>query len=396
MSTTDPPKPLARETFDRGKPAVLERAVTMSQLMHRLRVWIRDPETGRAGRRHPDDPAVMILSGPGLGKSQMLAQLAAEFGIGFVDVRLNSTPLIELMGLQAVNPATGTTSWKRSDLLPPEDDPRGGIFFLDELTTNIPALQTEGYQILREGRIGPHRLPETWFVVAAGNRMNDKGVYYQMPDPLVNRCRFYELVPDFTDWLTWNMARGYMEREVYAYLRVSPDDLYCRPVDVRGVPFATPRSWTFVLRTIHRWTRQCPHDRLQALHDARVDIEGEIGPAMAAKFYAYLQHFRDIPDVEAIMTGKNAVAPPAGHKPDVVYAILGALVAYVPRTKDLTPFLRYVMKLEPTYAVLGVLDALRHRGDTLARLQASPLWTAFAARHKDVIAGMATTRQEGA
>jgi hypothetical protein len=48
MPTIDSAKPLVRETFDRGKPAVLERAVTVSQLMHRLRVWIRDPETGRA------------------------------------------------------------------------------------------------------------------------------------------------------------------------------------------------------------------------------------------------------------------------------------------------------------------------------------------------------------
>ncbi len=385
---SDPATAPARDIFDRGKPAVLERAVTIGQLLQHLRVWLRDPETGKAGRRHPDDPAPMLLSGPGIGKSQMLEQLAREFGIGFIDVRLSSTPLIELMGLQAVNPQTGTTSWKRSDLLPPADDERGGIFFVDELTTNIPALQTEGYQILREGRVGPHKIPASWFILAAGNRMTDKGVFYQMPDPLVNRVRMYELVPDLTDWLSWNLAQGYVEQEVYAYLRANPDDLYCRPLDVRGVPFATPRSWTFVSRTIQRWTRQVAQDRAQALEQARVDIQGEIGPAMATKFSAYLRHFREIPDIPALMAGEIDPPAPAGHKPDVAYAILGALVASVPRYPDLTPFLRYVMKLDPTYAVLGVLDAFRHKGDTKDRLRRSPLWDAFATRHKAAIDGM--------
>ena len=381
----------ARDVFDRGTPTVLEHGVTLGELRRRLRLWMRDPSTGKLGRHHPADPAPIVLSGPGIGKSEMLGDLAREFEGDFVDIRLASTPLIELMGLQSVDHARGRTVWNRSDLLPPADGGRGGILLIDELTTSIPALQTEAYQILRERRVGPHRIPDNWFVIAAGNRINDRGVYYQMPDPLVNRCWFFELVPDLDDWLTWNMAHGHVAPEVHAFLRHAPQELYCRPLESRGAPFATPRSWTFASRTLQRWGACCPTDRANALAEARIEVEGQLGSAMATNFYAYLRFFRELPDIEAIMRGAIDPAPPAEHKADLLYAILGGLVGYVPTVADLTPFLRYLLKLPPSYAVVGVIDALRHRGDVAARLEASPAWDAYATKYHTAITAWRTT-----
>lgn len=376
-----PDKPA--ETFDTGQNQLLTRPITPSQLSEIFSMLLAE------GAPHPADPSIMLWSAPGLGKTSILNQVCHAAGAALFEWRLATLNLLELIGLQYVDKDQGVTKWARTPLVPPPDLEGPCVVFADELTSAPSANQAEAYQVFRERRVGPHRLPPGCFTIAAGNRMSDRGVFYQMPKALVNRFRHYELVPALDDWLGWMLREGLLEPEVHAYLRTNPGRLFMMDLDSKPLPFASPRSWTYACRSIRRWSARHPTKRAQALAAARTDIEGEVGTAAATDFYAYLRYFQHVPDIPALMAGVITPAPPAAHQPDVLWAIISALVAYVPKTADLTPFLRYVTQLPGNYAVWAVLDALRAGGDTKARLMASPLFPSFASRYQDVITSLA-------
>jgi MoxR-like ATPase len=80
--------------------------------------------------------STMIWGSPGIGKSSIVAQIATEHNIDFIDVRLSQLAPTDLRGLPVAE--EGISKW-----YPPEFLPRGGkgILFLDELNMAPPAMQ---------------------------------------------------------------------------------------------------------------------------------------------------------------------------------------------------------------------------------------------------------------
>jgi hypothetical protein len=348
-------------------------------------------------RPHPEDPSVMLWGPPGVGKTSIVEQLVTNLGYGLFEWRLGSMTILDLIGLPFIDKERHLTDWGRTPLVPPADSSASCVLFVDEITTAVPAIQAQAYQVFRERRVGPHKLPSNCFTLAAGNRQSDRGVFYAMPKALVNRFRHYEIVPDVDDWLAWNMQQAHMVPEVHAYLRANPHHLFMMDLDTQPLPFPSPRSWTYACRTIQRYARAYQTDHGQALAAARTDIEGEIGPAAATNFYVFSQHFSQLPDIEALMAGVIDPPLPGPDKPDVMWALVSSLVGSVRRFQDLRPFVRCASKMPSQYAVLAVLDAARQGEDVRQRLQAAqPEWTEFATRHHDAVAAFFASAQRAA
>ncbi len=283
--TETPPQ----ETFDHGQARLLPTPLRPSDLVSRLQMIFAEE------RPHPEDPSVMLWGPPGVGKTSIVEQLVTNLGYGLFEWRLGSMTILDLIGLPFIDKERHLTDWGRTPLVPRADSSASCVLFVDEITTAVPAIQAQAYQVFRERRVGPHKLPSNCFTLAAGNRQSDRGVFYAMPKALVNRFRHYEIVPDVDDWLAWNMQQAHMVPEVHAYLRANPHHLFMMDLDTQPLPFPSPRSWTYACRTIQRYARAYQTDHGQALAAARTDIEGEIGPAAATNFYVFSQHFSQLP-----------------------------------------------------------------------------------------------------
>src|SRR5690606_19509089 len=135
--------------------------------------------------------STMIWGPPGIGKSSIVAQTAARFGLGFIDVRLSQLAPTDLRGLPV--PEDGIARW-----YPPEFLPRDGrgILFLDELNMAPPAIQGMAQQLILDRKVGSYTVPEGWFIWAAGNRKEDRAAVFDMPAPLANRFLHLEVEPD--------------------------------------------------------------------------------------------------------------------------------------------------------------------------------------------------------
>ena len=128
--------------------------------------------------------SVMIWGAPGIGKSSIVAQVAAAHGLPCIDLRLSQLAPADLRGLPVADHEQGVAR-----LLPPEFLPRSGsgILFLDEINLAPPALQVVAKQLVLDRRVGSYTLPEGWLVWAAGNRKEDRAAVFDMPAPLANR-----------------------------------------------------------------------------------------------------------------------------------------------------------------------------------------------------------------
>jgi len=189
------------------------------------------------------EQSFLLLSAPGMGKSEMVYEAAREAGL----------PCRSLLGTQiAPEDVSGIPRivGERSVFCPPRillpEKPEPFCLFLDELPACAPDVQKAFYSLLLERRLGEHALPAGTWVVAAGNRLQDRALVRAMSSALVNRVTILQLRIDVEEWLGWAQRSG-VRAEIRSFIATVPDALM-RPVPADPVPFSTPRAWTLLSR----------------------------------------------------------------------------------------------------------------------------------------------------
>ncbi len=110
-------------------------------------------------------------------------------------------------------------------------------------------MQKALYSLLLERRLGEHALPPGTWVVAAGNRAEDRALVRALSSALVNRVIMLQVRVDVKEWLIWAKAAG-VRGEILSFITFMPEALM-RSVPAVPVPFSTPRSWASLSG---RWT----------------------------------------------------------------------------------------------------------------------------------------------
>lgn len=106
----------------------------------------------------------------GVGKTQVVRQVANEANVGFIHLHLATQEVGDLVGLLRHND-DGTVSHARPEWLPTEGR---GILFLDELNRAHPDVIQACFSLITSKTIHMHKLPEGWSIVAAGNYQTDE------------------------------------------------------------------------------------------------------------------------------------------------------------------------------------------------------------------------------
>src|SRR5690606_7736890 len=215
-----------------------------------LAIMEREFLSARNGQHTP----VMLWGPPGVGKSQMVAQVAARFSVPVIDIRLSQMEPSDLRGIPFR--VGDLVEWAVPAMLPDrERHGPAGILFLDEITSAPPSVSAAAYQLILDRRLGAYQVPEGWAIFAAGNRQGDRGVTYIMPAPLANRFSHYEVEPSLDDWVTWAYGNGIDERLI-AFLRFRPELLFDFDPAHNPVAFPSPRSWEFAHRALQKFGDQ--------------------------------------------------------------------------------------------------------------------------------------------
>ena len=242
----------------------------------------------------------MFLWGPpGIGKSEVVADITAEMGGLMIDLRLGQMDPTDIRGIPFYNKELNKMDWAPPIDLPDEETAAKYpvvVLFMDEMNSAAPAVQAAAYQLVLNRRIGKYFLPDNVVMIAAGNRESDKGVTYRMPTPLANRFVHIEMKPDFATWQEW-AVKNQIHKDVVGYLSFAKQDLYDFDAKSSSRAFATPRSWVFVS---------------ELLEDEDIDdvtatdlISGTVGEGLAVKFQAHRKIAGRLPKPEDVLSGKE-------------------------------------------------------------------------------------------
>lgn len=272
---------------------------------------ILDSEFSSTGAGH--HTPVMIWGPPGVGKSQLVAQVAQEHDVPLLDIRLSQLEPSDLRGIPFR--VDDHVEWAIPRMLP--DVTRhgsSGIMFLDEITSATPAVSAAAYQLILDRCLGEYKVPDGWVIFAAGNRQGDRGVTYSMPTPLANRFTHFDFDVNLDDWVLWAHHHKIDER-IIAFLRFRPELLFDFDPAMDPTAFPTPRSWEFA------------HHALQKFDKGSVILSNAlqacVGNAAGIEVKAFLDNLENLGDVDAIMDGEELPVP---DSIDLQYALASALV----------------------------------------------------------------------
>jgi hypothetical protein len=241
---------------------------------------------------------VFMWGPPGIGKSELVADLTAELGGHMIDLRLGQMEPTDIRGIPFFNKNNEKMDWAPPIDLPDQemaDQYPIIVLFLDEMNSAAPAVQAAGYQLILNRRIGKYALPDNVVIVAAGNRESDKGVTYRMPSPLANRFIHLEIRPDHASWEQWAVNHK-IHKDVVGYIGFAKQDLFDFDPKSPSRSFATPRSWSFVSEFLYD----------EDASDAEITdlVAGTVGEGVAVKFMAHRKVAGQMPKPEDVLSGK--------------------------------------------------------------------------------------------
>lgn len=310
-----------------------------------------------------DIPA-FLWGKPGVGKSQIIRQIAADLGWKVIDFRASTRDPVALMGL----PDTGgdTTRWKVPDEFPQvERDGEHGILFLDELNAAAPSMQAAMFGLVLDRKVGDYTLPKGWRVIAAGNRQADGAAAQRMPTALANRFAHIDVDED-VDTTAEHFNKIGVSPIVTAFLRFRPALLHKMARDDRAFP--SPRSWEQAAKVV-----DLPSPlRSQA-------ITAIVGEGAAAEIEGFIRVYHGLPSLDLVLSD-----PHNTKVPDDVAARF-AISTGLARKVDERTFengMTYIRRIPAReFEILFTTDAVR-RDPKLSHTNTFVQW---ATRNQDVV-----------
>ena len=309
--------------------------------------------------RHP----VFIWGPPGVGKSDVVRQIAEARSVALKDVRALLLDPVDLRGLPFLS-SKGQAAWAIPDFLPTSGE---GILFLDELNSATAMVQAACYQLVLDRKLGDYTLPDGWSIVAAGNRDSDRGVTTRMPTPLRNRFTHLNFEVDTQEWCEW-AVRGLIRPEIIAFVRFRPELL--NAFDREANAFPSPRSWAFVSKIL------AAAPGADEEHDL---IAGTVGDAAATEFSAFLATFRNLPNIDAILM--NPGGEPVPDNAAAQFAVASAL-SHCATDSNFDRVCTYLGRMPTEFNVMSVRDTLLRQ----PAVQHTPAYIKWAVTNHHVMA----------
>ena len=319
-------------------------------------------------------PPLMVWGAPGLGKSSIIRSIAEELGIKFIDVRLAQREPVDVRGLPVPDRENKKVDWMVSGEWPRDGR---GILLFDELTAADRSLQVAAYELILDRRLGDlYKVPDGWYICAAGNRVEDAAVSTTMSSALANRFMHVELGEDVDAWAHWANQHN-IHPSVTGFLRFRPECLFRQSDENLERGWPTPRAWERVSIMMNI----VPADDEELL---RKLVYGLVGNRAGMEFIEFHKLNASFDDVRSMMLNPS-VPVTIPQKVDRKYALCAAMAYYLWRGKDkaeaealLNGFFRICTKLSSDFACMVMIDVMTGCGQLPSKEAASRLFY-----HKD-------------
>ena len=328
-----------------------------------------------------------MISSPGLGKSAILKEIAREWDLKVIDIRLTEYDPTELNGYPFIlNPNDPPEKVKAGHVpmntFPTEHDEipinpetgkpyKGWLIVLDEFPSAALAVQAAAYKITLDRMVGSHRLHKNCIIFTAGNKATDKAIVNRMSTAQQSRMSTLMIRACLNTWLDWaereNATKyGPIDHRVRSFLRWKPELLHDFDPNHADLTFPCPRTWHFTsnLSLGNKWEK-IEYAKLPLL-------AGTVGHGASRQFYSFTEIFNDLPTIKEIIA-----APIMVHLRDEisVYHAAAGLVGHHINTDNAKPLFQFLSRLPADLQTVTLRNALR-RDDHLRAVPELMQWAA--------------------
>lgn len=300
---------------------------------------------------------VELVSGPGIGKSEMVKQFCVEMGkelgkpFACKPLFLTTIEQPDVRGFVfPAKTASGKPVAAFTDAVwvPQPGEPDAGVLFLDELGQADHDVVKPAAELLLNGAVGDSRLPITYMVIGASNRTSDRSGVQRALAFIENRRILIEITAELDPWVEWAESKG-VAWQAIAFAKHSPSDIFSDTVPDKPGPFPTPRSFYKASTMV---THGLPSELLPEA------LAGLLGAGTAAKFQAFIRLVDELPTFEQIAKDPKGTPVPDVKRPDLLYSVTQMVSSLV--TKDsAAASLTYLRRLPPEFQLSGVIAAIR-------------------------------------
>lgn len=197
---------------------------------------------------------ILIIGPPGIGKTAIMEQIAAECQIGLVAYTMTHHTRQSAIGLPMIVSHTyggkeySATEYTMSEIIGAVYDYMAstkkdrGILFLDEINCVSETLAPTMLQFLQKKTFGSHKVPDGWIIVAAGNPPEYNKSVKEFDIVTLDRVRKMTITEDFSVWKSYAYERG-VHPSIMTYLEIKKENFYQVETTASGKRFVTARGW---------------------------------------------------------------------------------------------------------------------------------------------------------
>ena len=212
---------------------------------------------------------------------------------------------------------------------------------IEELSDAPMPMQNPMCRVILDRYAGELQLHPKTFIIATGNRTEDKSGANRMSTKLNNRMQTLTFDENLDDWCDWALDRG-IAVEMIQFLRFRPNLL--SDFDPNRKINPTPRSWEMANEVDPTLTSD--------LYFA--NIAGCVGEGAAAEYTGFKRIFEGLPNIDQLILNPAKAEVPTD--PAVLYALTGAIAHKC--TKDNYDRLsEYISRMPADFQVMLTFDA---------------------------------------
>jgi len=255
--------------------------------------------------------------------------------------------------------------------------------FLDEFNLGSRMVQNAAYQLVLDKAVGETKLSDDVFVMAAGNRVEDKANIIETPAPLNNRFGHCTLtIPTVDEWIVYNMNSKFPDPRMCGFLKFKPEYIHGFKHNLKEKAFPTPRALQETCMLTHTMNEMKELDNIKWL------AQSKCGEAFGIQWEAFLKLSRKV-NVDDVLKKPEMVKEL--KELDLKYSLISG-VAYKVKQDfkgTIEPALEVMYQLEDEYGIflLRMCKEMIGWGKLTGHLKKTPTWEKLSTKFQGLMSG---------